>query len=264
MERQKYCVYNQTRECFLSLGVTPADTPFARLKGLIGKLTLKSGEGAWIKPSSGIHTIGVRVPLDLIYLDDQLKVIHLVEHFPTFSIAPLRARSQSVLELAAHSIYSSQTQVGDQLLICVASEMERWLNNTTPRAIGRDSLEPKKKDMGSKMSWIDRLFSRDRRRAERHRPTPLLAFYWDGAEPMAHGIRDVSRTGIYLLTQHRWYQGTVVTMTLQRAQAVAGGFAFVLSPSRDSGRTEGFENQVDVKTLHRFIKRVQLDGEHNS
>ena len=136
MERRKYCVYNQTRECFLSLGVAAADTPFARLKGLIGKLTLRSGEGVWVVPSSGVHTLGVLVPLDLIYLNEKYQVVHLVEHFPTFRIAPLRAQTDSVLELAAHTIYSSQTQVGDQLLICVADEMEQWLSQSTPRATG--------------------------------------------------------------------------------------------------------------------------------
>jgi uncharacterized membrane protein (UPF0127 family) len=136
MERRKYCVYNQTRECFLSLGVTAADTPFSRLKGLIGKLSVRSDEGIWVVPSSGIHTLGVLVPLDLIYLNEKHQVIHLVEHFPTFRIAPLRSQSESVLELAAHTIYSSQTQVGDQLLICVAEEMEQWLSHTSQRATG--------------------------------------------------------------------------------------------------------------------------------
>jgi uncharacterized membrane protein (UPF0127 family) len=74
------------------------------------------------------------VPLDLLYLDESYKVIHVVEHFPTFRIAPIRADSESVLELSAHTIYSSQTQVGDQLLICPAEEMERHFSCTTPAA----------------------------------------------------------------------------------------------------------------------------------
>ena len=128
MEQRKYCVYNQTRECFLSLGVTAANTTFARLRGLIGRMHLRSDEGIWVVPSSGVHTLGVLVPLDLIYLDANYRVIHLVEHFPTFRIAPLRSQSESVLEMTPHTIYSSQTQVGDQLLICVADEMEEWLS----------------------------------------------------------------------------------------------------------------------------------------
>ena len=127
MERRTYCVYNQTRECFLSLDVTAADTIFSRLRGLIGRLKLRSDEGIWVVPSRGIHTLGLLFPLDLIYLDEHYRVIHLVEYFPSFRIAPLKTQAESVLELPTHTIYSSQTQPGDQLVICVAEEMEHRL-----------------------------------------------------------------------------------------------------------------------------------------
>jgi uncharacterized membrane protein (UPF0127 family) len=120
-------VYNQTRECFLSLDVRAADTIFSRLKGLIGRLKLRSDEGIWVVPSRGVHTLGLLFPLDLIYLDEHYRVIHLVEYFPSFRIGPLKAQAESVLELPTHTIYSSQTQSGDQLVICVAEEMEHLL-----------------------------------------------------------------------------------------------------------------------------------------
>jgi uncharacterized membrane protein (UPF0127 family) len=132
MQKQKFCVYNQTRESFLSLGVAAADTTVARLKGLIGKLTLGLDEGLWIVPSRGIHTIGVLFPLDLVYLDESYNVLHVVESFPTFRISPLIAQAASVLELPTHTIYSSQTQPGDQLVICVAEEMESRLKTVPP------------------------------------------------------------------------------------------------------------------------------------
>lgn len=127
MKRRTYCVYNKTRECFISLGVTPADTTLARLKGLIGRTRLKFDDGVWVVPSQGIHTLGVLFPLDLMYLDSDNRVLHLIEHFPPFRVAPLRAHAASVLELPTHTIYSSQTQIGDQLLICAAEEMEQHL-----------------------------------------------------------------------------------------------------------------------------------------
>jgi uncharacterized membrane protein (UPF0127 family) len=128
MDNRTYCVYNQTRESFLSLSVTPADTTFARLKGLIGRLKLRVDEGLWIVPSCGVHTVGVLFPLDLIYLNESHQVIYLVEHFPRFRIAPLRTQASSVLELPTHTIYSSQTQPGDQLLICAVEEIASRFN----------------------------------------------------------------------------------------------------------------------------------------
>lgn len=137
MQKQKYCVYNQTKESFLSLGVAAADTTMARLKGLIGKLTLGLDDGLWIVPSRGIHTIGVLFPLDLVYLDESYKVIHVMESFPTFRISPILPQAASVLELPTHTIYSSQTQHGDQLIICVADEMEERLSTITPNLSSR-------------------------------------------------------------------------------------------------------------------------------
>jgi uncharacterized membrane protein (UPF0127 family) len=127
--RKGYCVFNKTRESFLSLSVAAADTHLARLKGLLGRLRLKSDEGIWVVPSQGVHTIGVLVPLDLIYLDSDHRVIHMVESLGSFRIGPIRRNSASVLELPARTIYSSQTQVGDQLLICPPEQMEAFLSN---------------------------------------------------------------------------------------------------------------------------------------
>jgi uncharacterized protein len=128
MQRRTYCVYNATRECFLSLNVKAADTIFSRLRGFIGRFRLRSDEGIWVVPSRGVHTLGLFFPIDVIYLDENNRVIHLVEYFRSFRIGPIKTQAESVLELPTHTIYSSHTQSGDQLVICVAEEMEQRLN----------------------------------------------------------------------------------------------------------------------------------------
>lgn len=111
----------------MSLNVCAADTHFARLRGLVGRFRLKSDEGIWVIPSQGVHSIGVLFSMDLIYLDTDNRVVELVESFGTFRIGPIRKNCASVLELSTRTIYSSQTQVGDKLLICSAEEMEEYL-----------------------------------------------------------------------------------------------------------------------------------------
>jgi uncharacterized protein len=132
--KETYCVFNKTRESFLSLNVTVADSHFARLRGLIGRIRLKPDEGIWVIPSQGVHSLGVLFSTDLVYLDANHQVIHVVESFGTFRIASLRLRAASVLQLHTRTIYSSQTQVGDQLLICTAKEMEQYLPTSRPKA----------------------------------------------------------------------------------------------------------------------------------
>jgi uncharacterized membrane protein (UPF0127 family) len=132
--RKTYCVFNQSRESFLSLNVAAADTHFTRLRGLAGRLRLDPDEGIWVVPSQGVHTMGVLFSIDLVYLDADLRVICLVESFGSFRIGPVKAGCDSVLELSTRTIYSSQTQVGDRLLICSPQEMEAYLKGTRNEA----------------------------------------------------------------------------------------------------------------------------------
>lgn len=120
----RLCVYNLTRQSFLSLGVTPADTMWSRMVGLIGRVKLGPDDGVWVLPSRGIHTIGLLFPIDLIYLDENCRVVHIRENLGTFRVAPLRKDAASVLELKTRTVYESGTQVGDELLICRPEEFE--------------------------------------------------------------------------------------------------------------------------------------------
>ena len=44
-----------------------------------------------------------------------------------------------------------------------------------------------------------RLVGQERRNAERHPLSRLVAYYWEGGPPLAHGVRNISLTGMYLL-----------------------------------------------------------------
>jgi hypothetical protein len=65
-------------------------------------------------------------------------------------------------------------------------------------------------------NWLQRWWSPDPRKAPRVRTPGLAAYYWNGEAPVAHGIRDISSSGLYVVTEERWYPGTLVLMTLQR------------------------------------------------
>ena len=65
-------------------------------------------------------------------------------------------------------------------------------------------------------NWLQRWWSPDPRKAPRVLTPGLAAYYWNGEAPVAHGIRDISSSGLYVVTEERWYPGTLVLMTLQR------------------------------------------------
>jgi uncharacterized membrane protein (UPF0127 family) len=319
MESPKYCVYNQTRESFLSLGVTVADITVEKLRAMIERLTIKSDSGLWMLPYRGIPSAKGLSPIDLLYLDKDYRVLQEVESFPTSSVEPLRDEAASALVLPAHTIYSSQTQPGDQLVICIADEMERRLERIAesfstcqppveihsqhekpleakqeellPLAGSRGTLqlglsEPDRdsargdrpaRERGIK-SWLQSLLSSDRRRARRLPLPGLVVYYWTGSTPRAYQVGDVSMNGLYLLTEERWYPGTLVLMTLQRTDAEGRnlddaiavqsrvvrwgtdglGLSFIL-PKTMTPDADGAwpANCADKKTLERFLQRLE-------
>jgi hypothetical protein len=62
----------------------------------------------------------------------------------------------------------------------------------------------------------------ERRKADRQPSPSLAAYYWTGGAPIEHGILDISSTGLFLLTEERWYLGTIVLVTLQKRELAEG------------------------------------------
>jgi len=110
-------VYNKTKETFLAFRVTVADSIVGRLIGLLGKRSLNPDSGVWIVPANAIHTVGMLFTFDLVLVDKDLKVVGLRELIRPFRITRPNFRAESVIELPAHSIFKSRTEVGDQLVI---------------------------------------------------------------------------------------------------------------------------------------------------
>lgn len=326
MESRTHCAYNQTRECFLGLEVKAADLPSSRVGELMSVRPLKSGEGVWMTPFRGIPAAAVPAPLDLIYLDEECRVIDTVESFPTFQVSSSKPHPNSVLALPAHSIYSSQTQAGDQLVLCVAEEMERQLQrlDNPPSEVGTvpsiasaviagavllrekplwsggpgvlelenrnghggkaapETYEMDLSQPGARVfkqrNWLQRWWSPDPRKAPRVHTPGLAAYYWNGEAPAAHGIRDISSTGLYVVTEERWYPGTLVLMTLQRSElseefaessvAVQSravrwgpdgvGLQFVLHDDRDRRRGDApILDAADRREFERFLGQLK-------
>lgn len=89
-----------------------ADTRRSRLRGLIGR---ESIDGALlIEPARGVHTFGVRFPIDVVFCDADMVIIEVVTMEPNRMGRP-RPRARTVVEAAARSCDRWKVQVGDQL-----------------------------------------------------------------------------------------------------------------------------------------------------
>jgi uncharacterized membrane protein (UPF0127 family) len=110
-------VVNETRGPLVADRVQVASTSLTRMVGLLGKQGLNAGEGLWIKPSSGVHTIGMKFTIDVIGLDKHNKVIKLWKRLVPQRITTVHWNMKSVIELPAGQIDERQIQLGDVLAI---------------------------------------------------------------------------------------------------------------------------------------------------
>ena len=70
--------------------------------------------------------------------------------------------------------------------------------------------------MKTKSRWLERLLHADKERADRRPTEDFAAYRWDGTSVREEAVRDVSSTGVFVLTSERWSLGKTVWMTLQR------------------------------------------------
>jgi uncharacterized membrane protein (UPF0127 family) len=110
----KLRIRNLTRDRWLASEVEVADTSKKRRTGLLKRESLPQGEGLWITPCEAIHTIGMKFPIDVLFLSRTRKVVKIKERMPPGRIA-VCLRAHSVLELPAGSVAATGTAVGDQL-----------------------------------------------------------------------------------------------------------------------------------------------------
>jgi uncharacterized membrane protein (UPF0127 family) len=77
-----------------------AETPFARLRGLLGRSGLSSGEGLLLRPAGSIHTAFMRFTIDAVFLDAADRVVKVASTLQPWRTAACRG-ARSVLELPA-------------------------------------------------------------------------------------------------------------------------------------------------------------------
>ena len=93
-----------------------ADSPVARMRGLLGRDGLEQGEGLLLRPAASIHTFFMRFPIDAVFLDKSLVVVGIEDAIDPWRTAKQRG-AKSVLELPAGESTRRGLSVGDQLTL---------------------------------------------------------------------------------------------------------------------------------------------------
>jgi uncharacterized membrane protein (UPF0127 family) len=114
---QRVTVRDITHNSIIGDKIEVAGTSLRRIIGLLGRSKLNTGEGLWIRPSSGIHTFGMSFPIDVIALSADFKVVKLWCALQPHRLTTVSWSVKSVLELPAGKIAESRVEVGNLLQI---------------------------------------------------------------------------------------------------------------------------------------------------
>jgi uncharacterized protein len=87
----------------------------SRAVGLLARSGLEPGEALWIVPSRGVHTFGMRFPIDVIALDEGGTIVDCIADLKPWRIRLPRRGTAGVLELAAGTLAATGTQVGHRI-----------------------------------------------------------------------------------------------------------------------------------------------------
>ncbi len=115
-------VVNETREVALGDRIGLADSLWTRLRGLLGKPALTSGEGLLLVPCRSVHMFGMKHAIDVAFVDTEGRVVATYPELQPRRRSGWHRAARKALELPAGTLERTGTLVGDRLSIVAADD----------------------------------------------------------------------------------------------------------------------------------------------
>lgn len=98
----------------VNLGVEVASSIRQRLRGWLGRMSPPGERGLWIVPCDGVHTMAMRFPIDLVFVNGAGRILRIDRGVPPWRVR-ICIGAHSVIELAAGQASRLGLGVGDCL-----------------------------------------------------------------------------------------------------------------------------------------------------
>ncbi|MFN2529292.1 MAG: DUF192 domain-containing protein [Candidatus Baltobacteraceae bacterium] len=106
-------LHNRTKNTIVSSRVKVARTPWERLVGFLDSKSIEEDEAMWFDRCTGVHTLGMRARIDVVFLDDSLEVLAVERNVGANRINICCPQAASIIELGASE--KARFSVGDVL-----------------------------------------------------------------------------------------------------------------------------------------------------
>jgi len=110
-------VQNGRSGAFLGQRVQLANGWWRRAVGLLGRPDLPEGSGILLVPCASVHTLGMRFPVDVAFLDGKGRILETRPDLPPGRFAVGGDDVHATLELPVGTLAATDTQDGDILIL---------------------------------------------------------------------------------------------------------------------------------------------------
>lgn len=114
-----YKIMNLTIGNIILEKVEIANSFFTRLKGLLGRERLEKKEGLIIKPCNSVHTIGMKFPIDVAFVNNDDEIIHIIYSMFPGKFSHVIKNSKYVIEVNAGVFRNQGLKIGDKIKIYI-------------------------------------------------------------------------------------------------------------------------------------------------
>lgn len=110
-------VWNKSVGVRLAWEVETAQTFWSRLRGWMGRRDFKAGAALVIAPCNGIHTFFMSEEIDVVFLNDEHRIVHLLHRVRPNQIAANVPQATHVMEFPAGTLSATGTQLHDRVMM---------------------------------------------------------------------------------------------------------------------------------------------------
>ncbi|SCP98041.1 DUF192 domain-containing protein [Anaerobium acetethylicum] len=116
---KKVKVYNASKNRIILGEAEIADTFFTRFRGLLGRKGLAADAGLIINPCNSVHMIGMRFPIDVIFVNRDNRICHIQHSMRKMSVSPVVRGARFVIEAPEGISKRLNIEMGDEIKIMI-------------------------------------------------------------------------------------------------------------------------------------------------
>lgn len=110
-------IVNLSRQTVIANKVNIADSFRKRLLGLMTRKSYAYGEGLVLKPCNSVHSFFMKFAIDVIFIDKEFKVLHILEDMRPNHFGPIIKGAYMAIEVPSGIVPWTETQIGDKLAL---------------------------------------------------------------------------------------------------------------------------------------------------